>query len=656
MLRRQLDRLRWWLSEQLPAPTIRDHPHRRKLATGCAIVFLIAFTIRLLYWHDASAEIARGDSTIQALANPYRDEVRRMLDTGGVLYPQGNVDRGDARAIAHPPGYSIMMAAVTLIAGDPDAPLRLAQILLAAAQAVMIVLIAAELLPGALAIIAGLITAFSPHLAYYSIFLSPDSLAVFPILIAGYLIIRANKQPRLITIVGAGILVGLSCWLRSNALFLSLFLSLAVLFLFQRRERLRYAFALTVASFVVIAPITLRNWIVYRHFIPISIGSGLNLVEGIAEYDKQGGFELPTLDPDVLADESNWYGRPDYGQSLYFPDGIERDQARFARGLSVVRSNSGWFTGVMLRRMVFMLRYNDFRLENPSFNTPVAPAVSAHPNFGHALLVPNSMPPVWSRLMTEAIADSSFVAPGASLSVDEQDRMLEIIGDSSEAGDQFITAPIAVQKGTDYILALHVRGAWGALSAKVRTADPRIILASSRIPKIKRKRQAVEADNAAPNSGDLAYLHFATGDAIEVRIVIASNRVTASDRAASDRPVLQLGRADLFLVGRTPYQWTRYPRSVIRGIQKNLYKTEWMWLLIIIGVGLLVLAGRGRTLLILLAVPAYYLIVHSALHTEYRYVLAIHYFLFICAAATFYAAGMSVRRAMINRLSPTAGT
>lgn len=652
MFKTKLDRLRLRLREQLPAPATPDRPYRRKLAIGCAIVFFVAFTISLLYWQDASPEIARGESTRQTLANPYREEVRRMLETGGILFPQGDVDLGDARVIAHPPGYAVIMAALTVMFADPDTPLRLAQICIAGAQAVMVVLIAAELLPGALAIIAGIIVAFSPHLAYYSIFLSPDSLAVFPILIAVYLIIRAIKHPRMITIAGAGILVGLSCWLRSNALLLSLFLSVAVLFLSHRDKRLRYALALVAATLFVIAPITLRNWIVYGRFIPISIGSGLNLVQGIAEYDKQGRFELPILDPDVLGREVEWYGRLDYGESLYFPDGIERDQARLARGLSVVRSNPRWFTGVMLRRIVFMLRYNDFQLENPSFNTPAAPAVSTSPTFGHAVAVPD-ITPVWSRSMADAITDSSFVAPQAEVSVDEQDRALQIIGDLSESGDQFITAPIAVQKGTDYILALQVKGAWGALRAKVRTADPRIILASSRIPRVKRKKQAVEADNAAANSGGLAYLHFATGDATEVRIVIANNRVTAKDREESDRPIVQLERADLVLVGPTPYLWTRYPRSIIRGIQKNLYKTEWMWLLIIIGVNLILLAGRGRALLILLAVPAYYLIVHSALHTEYRYILAIHYFLFICAAATLYCAGTTLGRGVGRRISAT---
>lgn len=600
----------------------------------------------ILYWHDASAEIARGDSTIQALASLYRDEAKRVLDTGGILFPRGH-DVGDTRILSRPPGYSLIMAAATATFGDPDTPLRLAQILLAAAQAGMVVLIAAELLPVGLAIIAGLIAAFSPHLAYYSIFLSPDSLAVFPILIAVYLIIRASKRPRLITIIAAGTFIGLSCWLRANALFLAIFLSVAVLFLCQRDRRLRYALAVTVASFLVIAPITLRNWIAYGRFIPISLGSGTNLVEGIGEYDKQGRFGLPILDGDLLAKEVEWYGRPDYKLNLYVPDGIERDRARRERGLAVVRSNPGWFTGVMLRRMVFMLRYNDFRFENPSFNTPVAPAVLASPNFGHALTIPEGMAPAWATSMAEAVTERAFVAPEAEVTIIEQDQTLQITGDSSETRDQFITAPITVQKGTDYILALQVKGVKGPLSARVRTADPRIILAASRIPETRRKRKESEIHTEA-SSGDLAFLHFASGDGNEVRLVIANNKMTASERADSDRPVVQLGRADLVSLGPTPYRWTRYLRTFIRGIQKNLYKTEWMWFLVFTGAGLLLFARRWQALLILLAVPAYYLIVHSVLHVEYRYILAVHYFLFICAAATLYIAWMTLRLIVIS--------
>jgi hypothetical protein len=61
-----------------------------------------------------------------------------------------------------------------------------------------------------------------------------------------------------------------------------------------------------------------------------------------------------------------------------------------------------------------------------------------------------------------------------------------------------------------------------------------------------------------------------------------------------------------------------------------------MWLLVMVGVGLMLLARRGQACVILLSVPAYYLIVHSVLHTEYRYILAIHYFLFVFAGAALY--------------------
>jgi hypothetical protein len=67
-----------------------------------------------------------------------------------------------------------------------------------------------------------------------------------------------------------------------------------------------------------------------------------------------------------------------------------------------------------------------------------------------------------------------------------------------------------------------------------------------------------------------------------------------------------------------------------------------MLALIIIGIILLAAARRRRELLILLVVPVYYLLAQSFFHTEYRYILAIHYFLFVFAAVTPYVAGKAL--------------
>ena len=50
--------------------------------------------------------------------------------------------------------------------------------------------------------------------------------------------------------------------------------------------------------------------------------------------------------------------------------------------------------------------------------------------------------------------------------------------------------------------------------------------------------------------------------------------------------------------------------------------------LAIVGLGLLIMREQSRALIILAVVPVYFFCVQSIVHTEYRYVLAVDYFLF----------------------------
>ncbi len=173
-----------------------------------------------------------------------------------------------------------------------------------AMAAILIFFIAAEILSKAVGIIAGLLVAFSPQLAFHSILILPESPAVLPILIAVYLIIRASKNPRVLTIITAGIFIGLSCWLRANGLLLAPFLTLLIFVLFERGKRLRYSLALVGAALIIIAPITIRNFVIFHHFIPVSLGAGITMPEGIADYDKEARFDLQTTDREGIITES----------------------------------------------------------------------------------------------------------------------------------------------------------------------------------------------------------------------------------------------------------------------------------------------------------------------------------------------------------------
>jgi hypothetical protein len=656
------NRSRGWLSECLAAPqasTLNSKDTRRRiaLAAWCALIFLMAFGVGQLHWQDYHLKVG---SDLGSLVHRYKKYAEMAINGEGILFPRDYEQPSNVQLLVHPPGYSIFIAAVFGLFGKSENNLVLAQIICDAFAAVLVFLIAAQLLPLGAAVVAGLLAGFSPQLAHHTLLLLPDSLAVLPILIAVYLIVLTCNQPRLITIVGAGAMAGLSCWLRSNTLLLAPFLALAVPFLFAHGLRLKYAVVLVGAAIVVVAPITLRNWIVFHHFIPLSLGSGITMVEGIGDYDTEKRFGMPADDAEGKWKDVEWHNRPDYAEGLWKPDGIERDRYRFSRGLEVIRRNPLWFGGVMIRRAASMLRSNDSFSQGWPADTCRAPIVSAEPAFGHELALSAEDQPGWSSSATELLGRGSVLSRQTMCVPGEDGRTIRVVSDGSDFGDQFASPPIPVEKNADYVLKIPVNLIQGRMAAKVTSEDRRIMLASHLIldeqEEDRSKRRASkpaddesgadetdsrpvassEEDNASRQRVTYALMPFATGNRSEVRFVVTNNG------ASSARSTAEIGKPELFALGQTPQQWSRMVRPAVRGIQRNLYTTTHMLPLIGIGIVLLAIADRWRALLIVLAVPAYYLCVQSAFHTEYRYILAIHYFLFVAAAVTLYFAGAAV--------------
>jgi hypothetical protein len=77
-------------------------------------------------------------------------------------------------------------------------------------------------------------------------------------------------------------------------------------------------------------------------------------------------------------------------------------------------------------------------------------------------------------------------------------------------------------------------------------------------------------------------------------------------------------------------------RPVIRASQRAAKETA---LLFIISGAVAVLFLSARRWLYVMMVPLYYLLVQSSMHTEFRYTLPMHYFVFVFAAATWVLIG-----------------
>ena len=602
----------------------------------CVLIFLVAFGVRVLSWHDTRLEVGK----VQTAVTGDYQRVAQLLRQGGVAsFLSSSSPLSDLNTLGHPPGYSILIASISSVFGESNTAVQFVQIICDALSAVMIFLIVAELLPFSSALIAGMLAAFSPQFVWNSVLLLPDSLAVLPILVAVYWLTRAAKNPRLATFIIAGALVGLSCWFRANAMLLTLFLAAAVPLLIKKREiakrptnfslslpqerdklkfvgqRWHYALAVVFGTLLIVLPLTVRNAIVFHRFIPLSLGAGQTLLEGIADYDPQGKFGIPNTDMGIMKQEAEQSGRPDYYGTLFNPDGVERERARLSRGFAVIRSHPFWFSGVMARRAASMLRLERSRL------------ISTEPPVSHSLAAIEQVQPEWTRSPMELL-QNGITSPQAIAELTVNYEAIYLTCDGEKYGEQFQSPPVPVKQNTDYVFTVPIQIERGRMKVSVKGSTGKVYT-SSIVETLE-----TEPTNGQPRNQVLAFV--APKDE-QVRVVLSN------EASNPPQPVAWIKPIKLFNLGPSRFLWTRYPRLLVHGIQK-IFLTAVMLPLAIIGLAVLIIRKHRRVLIILLAVPVYYFCVQSIVHTEYRYVLAVDYFLFaLVGVAVAWSADILVR-------------
>jgi hypothetical protein len=595
------------------------------------VIFLLAFGVRVLSWHDTRLEVGKVQTAVTA---DYR-RIAQLLHEGGIgSFLSSSSPLADLNNLGHPPGYSIALASIHRVFGQSDAAVQFVQIIADALSAVLIFLIVAELLPLSVGVIAGTLAAFSPQFAWNSVLLLPDSICVLPILIAIYLLACAAKNPRLLTFLIAGALVGISCWLRANAMLLTFFVAAATLLerptnfslsLPRERYKLKFveqrwrcALAVVFGTLLVVLPLTIRNAIVFHRFIPISLGAGQTLLEGIADYDTEGKFGIPRTDVGIMKQEAKIYDRPDYYGTLFKPDGVERERARLSRGFGVIRAHPLWFAGVMARRAATMMRLERSRL------------ISTEPAITHSIQGADFMQPDSYQTPGRLLTEGSILSPQTQASLTPDAQWLSVTGDESNYADQF-SAPVGtVRRNIDYLIVVPVKMATGRVRVGARTAAGKVYSSA-----------VVEAvESGAPEDQPLQHIGLTfVGKLYEPLKIVISN-----EAPNPPHPMARVGPISLFPLGPSRFLWTRYPRFVIHGIQK-IFLTAVMLPLAIIGLLILVFEKQSRALVILSIVPLYFFTVQSIVHTEYRYVLAVDYFLFaLVGVAICWVGGFVARR------------
>ena len=548
---------------------------RKQFLLLCGATFVLALGVRFLTWQDNHREIPKVQSSV---TGGYKESAWQLANGDFKTFVS------DPNQLGHPPGYSIILAAIFKVAGESNTTIQIVQIFCDALAVVLLVIIGLELVSPPVALIAGLLAAISPQFAYFSVLLLPDSLVVLPILASVYFLIRGWHSARLLHFFIAGAFVGLSCWVRANSLLLPFFMAATAALLVHRLKRAQAAAAVVTGAVLLIAPITIKNAIVYRHFIPLSLGTGQTFVEGIADYDTANRFNMPNTDLGLMRQEAEQYGKPEYAQLLFGPDGIERDRMRIARGLDVVTTHPFWFTGVVMRRGVASTRLD-----------PV-PVLARESPVSHDL-AGTGAPPVWTRDLWRPDLHRELL-----------DRKLR---DTTEI--------INIKPGSDYVFHLPLKLEEGRVFVKVTNADGGKVLSSTCV-------DLVEGLPANDQPVQNLALPFISGSETQVRLALTSR--------PWEKPVVVIGPSRLLELGPSSHQWMRYVRIPLGWMQRIFTTAVFVPL---VGIGLILMMSRKtdwRTLAIILTVPAYYLIVQSTLHTERRYVYVIHFFFLLAAATT----------------------
>lgn len=528
----------------------------------CGLV-LLALGVRFLTWQDNRRDIGKVQTSV---TEGYKDSARQLARGDLKLFVS------DINQMGHPPGYPILLAAIFKTFGESDTAIQLVQGLFDGVSVVLVFLIAAELAPFGAAALCGFLAAISPQFAYFSVVLLPDSLVVPAILFAIWLLIPAKKTTRLVSFALAGALLGLSCLLRANALLLPFFLALLTPLFVRRGKRVHAAAALIGGALLVIAPVTIKNAIVFRSFIPLSLGAGQTFLEGIADYDHDKRFNIPDTDLGLMRQEAEWYGKPEYARLLFGRDGIRRDRMRIERGLGVVRDHPFWFASVIARRGVASTRLDPVPVLNPE--SPVF----------------YDMPPFTVN-----------------------DQWLRLKGDRSKYSNLHVSEPLSVKPNTDYAFQLPLKLESGRVQIKITDHEQKRVLASTSV-------DMVEGLPASEQPSLNIAVLFSSAGHTQVRSSIAN--------FAAEESVVLAGTSRVIELGPSSYQWLRYVRQPL-GFLQRFFKTAWILPFVVLGLLLMVRKRDLQSLVILLAVPAYYLVVQSTLHTERRYVYIIHFFFLI---------------------------
>jgi len=233
-----------------------------------------------------------------------------------------------------PPLYAILIAIGSFIFGQDQLPIKVLQILADSGTTCVVMLIAREILGFRTALVSGALLVAYPFSIYASLYIGTETF--FTLLLGCFILLflRATSSSQLTWYVLAGAALGAATLMRGTTQFFPLIAPILLVLLHRTlSKRVIVGYLGFCVSFaLIIAPWTVRNYLVLAEFVPVATASSVFL---------QGSRE------DFLTIEGKIKGFPRYFSELE------------ARGISRPRPGAG---PVLMDRYLFRAGLENYRI------------------------------------------------------------------------------------------------------------------------------------------------------------------------------------------------------------------------------------------------------------------------------------------------------
>ena len=205
-----------------------------------------------------------------------------------VANPRVSFDPLRAQFVFHPPLYPYFLAVPLRLTGSLESA-RWAQAFVSALLVPAVGLVGARAFGARAGLLAAGAAALYPELVWFAGHFWVETLFVALVWWGFERLLAADAREGLGAAAAAGVLWGLAVLARETMLY---FVPLAAFWLaWRRRAGAARAAVLVLATVLVVAPWTWRNWMTFHAFVPVSTAGGLNLFQGNAPLSRQEVYD-----------------------------------------------------------------------------------------------------------------------------------------------------------------------------------------------------------------------------------------------------------------------------------------------------------------------------------------------------------------------------